>query len=57
METERRIGYIRVSSADQNAARQLEALEKFVLKQGIISSIRKAGKILTDQNIKRCLGS
>ena len=57
METERKIGYIRVSSADQNAARQLEALENSVLKQGIFSLIRKAGKILTGQNIKRCLES
>ena len=44
METERKVGYIRVSSADQNAARQLEALEKFGLKTRDIFIDKKSGK-------------
>ena len=55
METERRIGYIRVSSADQNAARQLEALEKFGLKTRDIFIDKKSGKDFDRPEYKKML--
>ena len=55
METERKIGYIRVSSADQNAARQLEALEKFGLKTRDIFIDKKSGKDFDRPEYKKML--
>lgn len=55
METERKIGYIRVSSADQNADRQLEALEKFGLKESDIFIDKKSGKDFDRPEYKKML--
>ena len=46
----KKFGYIRVSSKDQNEGRQLEAMKKLGLSERDISWINKVGKISKDHN-------
>lgn len=47
-------GYVRVSSKDQNIARQVEAIEALGIDRKKIFVDMKSGKILTVLRIKSC---